>query len=413
MSFQGYKEVFSVPGFSLALLARFFTHLGKQMRSLIVSWQVYQLTADPLALGYLGLAEALPYISVVLWVGHEADQRGQKKITYLRAVFGHLLCSLALLLFSLRPGIPLGWLYCCVAIAGIFTSYDTVVFSAYYQSFIPSRIYPRAAAWNISLFQLAVISGPLLGGFLLAHANLSVAYLATACLLAVSISATAFLSEQQSKTSAGDESSWQSIVSGIRFILSERIIFAAMMLDMLGVLFGDVVAILPIFAEMLGVGALGLGVLRAAPAVGSFVMAQFQTLYPVFRTSWSALLRAVTVFGLAIICFALSDNFVLSVILLGISGMADNVSIIIRHSIYQAFTPEHLRGRVSSINGIFIRTSNEIGAFESGLAAKLLGTVPSVIFGGGVTLAVCALMRWKYPRLEGRPISDDDLGWRS
>jgi MFS family permease len=399
MDSTNYTEVFKISSFPSYLLARFFLHLAKSMKALVVSWQVYELTKDPLALGYLGLAEALPYLTVVLWAGHYVDQQEKRKI-YLYAVSGQLLCSLALALLSVNPAPNILWIYLIIGASGIFISHETVFNVAYLQLVTPAGIYPRAVAWNVSSLQFSAIFGPMIAGFLLSRTSAACGYIVSTSLMGLTIVLAGRLKRLPPVQTKNKLPALANIIDGLQFIRSQPIIFAAMMVDMLGVLFGDVVAILPVFAQMLGVGAQGLGILRAAPAAGSLLMAQFQTFYPIFKTSWPTLLKAVALFGCAIICFAFSENVYLSVLFLGIGGMADNVSIIIRHSIYQTFTPDHLRGRVSSVSGIFIRASNEIGAFESGLAAKLLGTVPSVIFGGVMTLAVCALMKWKYPRLD-------------
>ncbi|MCB4756341.1 MAG: MFS transporter [Elusimicrobia bacterium] len=407
MSSQNTNSVFSVNGFAVWLLSRFFSNFGKQMRSLIVMWQVYALTKDPLMLGYIGLAEALPYVAVALWVGQLTDRREKKGILLL-SMLGHLFCAVALILISLKPQPSLLLIYLVIGLAGVFTSYETVSSSAYVQIIMPKEIFPRAIAWHLMLFQVATIAGPLLGGWALSRVSPVSAYGGVAVLTAVSVLFTLGLGAIHPQPPKAETSGFESIKEGLRYIKSHQIILAAMTLDMLAVLFGDVVAILPIFAEMLGGGAIGLGFLRAAPAAGSLAVAIYQASHPVVQPKWDSLLRSSFVFGAAIVCFALSKNIVLSCLCLMIGGMADGVSVVIRQSIYQAYTPDRLRGRVASVSGIFIRTSNEIGAFESGLAAKLLGTVPSVIFGGGMTLLVAGFMKWKYPKLD-KPETDSSF----
>jgi MFS family permease len=264
---------------------------------------------------------------------------------------------------------------------------------------VPKEIYSSAAAWNSSAWEIASILGPATGGILYGMIGPAWAYGAATMFILAGLAYAFRLSAVQPITVKKQERVFQSLATGIRFVFQNQIILAALALDMFAVLFGGVVAVLPIFAEILSVGPIGLGLLRASQSVGAIAMALLQTRRPPFRNTGRTLLTAVGIFGVCIIGFALSRNFYLSMALLALAGMVDNISVIIRASILQAATPNHMRGRVSAVNGIFIGSSNEIGAFESGLAAKVMGTVPSVIFGGVMTLITVGAVVWRFPQL--------------
>jgi predicted MFS family arabinose efflux permease len=277
--------------------------------------------------------------------------------------------------------------------------------AVYIQLIVPGDIYPRAAAWNSSAWHTAAILGPALGGMIYSVGGSAVTYGVVA---ASFLTALFFMSRMKKvPASRADESEkrWESLLRGLRFVFSQEVILGAMSLDMFAVLFGGVVGILPIFADLLGVGPMGLGFLRSAPAVGALVCSLYLAQRHPFRRTGVVMLNAVTIFGLCMIVFALSKNFLLSLAILAVSGAVDAVSMVIRPSIYQALTPDHLKGRVSAVNGVFIRSSNEIGSFESGLAAKIMGTVPSVIFGGAMTLVSVGVALWKAPRLRAFRLS--------
>lgn len=386
--------------FRLWMIARFFANFARHMQEVVIAWQIYQLTHSALALGLTGLAEGLPYIGMALWAGHLSD-RHQKRRLMLGAQAGVLLSSATLLLLSFLPHPKLIFFYAVIGIVGISNSFEMSSGSAYVQMIFPKHHFPRAAAWNLSLFLSSLILGPTLGGWLLARSSPRATYGLAVGLLVVAVTLTSQL--RNLGTPAGpaeSESALSRVAAGIRYIRQQRLILAAMSLDMFAVLFGDAVALFPIFADLFHAGPTGLGLLRAAPAVGSLIMALVLAQYPFVKPRWSTLRVAVTIFGIAMIGFALSRNFLLSLGLLAIGGMADSVSVVTRQSIYQALTPDSLRGRVASVSGIFISSSNEIGAFESGLVARLIGTVPSVVFGGTMTLLSVLLMTLKFPRLK-------------
>lgn len=386
------------PTFLPLLGSRFCSSLAKQIQSLAVMWQIYEITRSPLALGFIGFAEAVPYVLVGLWAGFAADRHEKKKLI-MGSLAAHLLCAAGLWALSYKTHHVLP-VYLVLGVASIVSSLELPSSSSYLQMLVHKDSFSRAAAWNLTQYQVAVIAGPIIGGLLVAHGGAALAFAVSCALFLGALVMSACLKKVRPQTSDQSESAWRGIVEGLKFLTQRRVIFACMVLDMLAVLFGDVIAILPVFALSYGVGPLGLGFLRAAPALGACLTSILEAVRPFIRIAWTSLLKVVVVFGVSIIAFALSGNFYLAMIFLAISGLADGVSVIVRQSIYQANTPDHLRGRVASVSGIFIRISNELGAFESGLAAHLLGTVPSVLFGGGVTLLVALGMWLKYGRLE-------------
>lgn len=373
--------------FPLWLSARFFSHLARFAISTVVTWQVFVLTRDPLALGLIGLSEAIPFLALSLWAGDVTDRHGKRGIMIL-AVAGLFISAAALYLISFLEKPPLILFYLVIAFVGMCVSFESASASAFAYSIIPKQRYSRAAAMNLATFQSAIIAGPLLGGWVLSHASAQAVYAFAGVFSILSCGLMFRLTPLPPITAvhAPDASVFNRIKSGLKFIRSERLILACMSLDMVAVLFGDAVALFPIFADRFGAGPVGYGFLRAAPAIGSWLLSAVQTFRPFIVPSWKSLRLTILAFGSAIMCFALSSNIELAFLFLLLGGIADGISVIVRQSIYQALTPESYRGRMAAVSGIFIKTSNEIGAFESGAAAKLFGVVPSVLFGATVTL---------------------------
>lgn len=382
----------------LFLVSKFFITLGTQMQRVIVGWQVYLLTKDPLALGLIGLAEALPYMSLLLWAGHQTD-RSEKRRLMVFAQMGFFGSALALFGLSSAQVATVWPIYVAIGTFGVARSFSWPSSTAYFDTTVPKESYSQAAGWNSTLWQIAAILGPVLGGGIYAMGGAPLAYAGVALILAVGVWFSCRLTSQPPGHTSATLSSRQELREGIRFVLSRPALVGAMSLDMFAVLFGGAVALLPIFAERLNVGSSGLGLLTAAPAVGALGMALYQSHRPGFHRTGEALLTGVFIFGLCMILFPLSPWLWLSWVLLAASGAADNISVVIRASILQATTPNHLRGRVSSVNGLFITSSNEIGAFESGVAATLFGVVPSVMLGGLLTWACVFITAWKVPEL--------------
>ena len=375
--------------------------LAQQIQAVVVGWQIYALTRDPLALGLIGLSEALPFISVALFAGHIADRVDRRRIALLSLTV-MLACATTLFLLSFRlaQGGRVWPIYLVVAIGGVARSFLVPSRNALGAELVPRELYPRAAAWRSAVWQLAAVLGPAAGGLLYAFGSARLAYGTGTVLFLVGLISLARVNRVVSRATIEETSVWESLGVGVRFVFRQPILLGAMTLDLFSVLFGGAVALLPIFAgEILHVGPEGLGILQAAPAAGAVAMSLVLTHRPPMQRAGRALFIAVAGFGLTIIGFGLSRSFLLSVALLALSGMLDMVSVVIRSTLLQVFTPPHLLGRVTSVNSIFIGSSNEIGAFESGVAAKLLGAVPAVVFGGAMTLLVVAITAWRLPPL--------------
>jgi MFS family permease len=368
----------------------------------VVGWQVFAVTNDPLSLGLIGLSEALPFIAVALYAGHVADRVNRRAIAIIGTI-GIALSVVALLAFTLMPnvfGAHRVWpIYTVIFASGIARSFTRPAVSALSAELIPREFYPSAVAWRTSTWQFSAILGPALGGLLYGFAGPAWSYTIMLILTIGSIAAFVLIAHESQTMPAANIGVGESLKAGLRFLWSQPILLSAMTLDLFSVLFGGAVALLPVFAKILQVGPEGLGVLRAAPAIGSLIIGVYIAHRPPFRRTGATLFTTVAIFGLCMIAFALSRNFWLSFALLTLSGMADNISVLIRGTLLQTLTPTELLGRVSSVNQIFIGSSNEIGAFESGVAARLLGTVPSVVFGGAMTLIVVAVVAFASPRL--------------
>lgn len=377
--------------------------VATQIQAVVVAWQIYELTHDPLSLGLIGLAEAVPFIGLALFAGHVADRASRLRIS-LMSLAALLLCSLALLSFTLRPGIiAVGrvWpIYTVIFISGVARSFLQPARSALGAELVPRELYPNAVTWRSSTWQLAEVVGPAIGGLVYGFGSARAAYGLDAVLMMVGVASLARVRQGSRAGPLSSESFAESLATGIRFVRSQPVILGALTLDLFSVLFGGAVALLPVFAaEILFVGPEGLGILRAAPAVGAVLISLAMAHRPPLRRTGRTLLVSVTLFGLSMIGFGLSRDFLLSIALLAVSGMADTVSVVVRSTLLQVLTPNHLLGRVAAVNAIFIGSSNEIGAFESGTAAKLLGTVPSVVLGGLATLVVVAVTAVKVPQL--------------
>ena len=396
--------VLKVRDFRLFLTFRFFTTIAFQMQSIIVGWQMYELTRDPLALGLIGLAEALPNIAVALFAGHAADRYNRKKIIVLFTLL-FLVGTLALFLFSLpKLGIlaALGVfpIYLVVAVSGISRAFLYPSIVALMSQLVPRELYTNSSTWSSTVWQLAAITGPAIGGLVYGFFGVRVAYLGVLFFLVIAMIMLGFVKNHPAPPQVEGETLVQRLATGLKFVYHNQILLGAMSLDMFAVLFGGAVAMLPIFAaEVLKVGPQGLGFLRAAPMVGAVLMSVVIAHRPPMVNAGRNMMIGVAGFGLSIIFFALSRNFYLSFVLLMFSGMFDNISVIIRATAMQLLTPNEMRGRVASVNAIFIGSSNEIGSFESGLAARLIGLIPSVIFGGIMTLGIVGFTAKFAPRL--------------
>jgi MFS family permease len=381
----------------------FVATVAAQIQTVVVAWQIYGLTRDALSLGLIGLTEAVPFIGVALFAGHVAD-RTDRRIIALASLGVLCTCAVLLLAITLRLSGSGGrvWpIYAVIALSGLGRSFLTPARNALVTELVPRELFSNAVAWRSSAWQLAAVTGPAFGGLLYGFGSARLAYSVVATLMLVAFTCMWQVRREVRPAPVHHETSIrESLATGIRFLFSQPIVLGALTLDMFSVLFGGATALLPVFAaEILHVGPQGLGILQSAPASGAVVMSLVLAHRPPFRSAGRSLFMAVALFGVFTIGFALSRSFPWSVACLAAAGMADMVSVVIRSTLLQVFTPHHLMGRVSSVNSIFIGSSNEIGAFESGVAARLLGTVPSVLFGATMTLLVVAVTAWRVPDL--------------
>jgi MFS family permease len=377
--------------------------VSMQIQAVVVAWQIYDITRDPLSLGLIGLVEALPYIGFALYAGHIADRRNRHRVA-VAALCLLLACTIALLVFNLIPGFLHTYgvwpFYAVLFTSGVARSFAQPSRQALGAELVERHLYANAVAWRSSTWQFAAVVGPALGGLIYGFASPRVAYIADVALMAFAVAMFWSIRYVPSQREADRTTLGESLQSGLRFVFGESVLLAALTLDLFSVLLGGAEALLPVYADqILHVGPQGLGILRAAPAAGAVLASVFLAHRPPFRRAGKTLLYAVATFAVCIIAFGVSRSFLLSIGLLGISGMADNVSVLIRSTLLQSLTPTHLYGRVSSVNSIFVGSSNEIGMFESGVAARLLGTIPSVVLGGTASLAVVAIIALRVPRL--------------
>lgn len=397
-----------IPDFRRFVASVLVLTIATQIQAVVVGWQIYAVTRDPLSLGLVGLAEALPFISIALFAGHVADRSNRWRVVAL-AMAAMLGCAAALLAFTLVPGsLARGrvWpIYAVIFASGIARSFLQPARQALGAELVPRPLYPNAVAWRSSIWQSAAVLGPALGGILYGFGGPALAYGVDLALVVVALAAIARVrgvpaAQELALDAPGQASLPEGLGAGVRFVRSQPVLLGAITLDLFSVLFGGATALLPIFAaDILHVGPEGLGVLRAAPSVGALLISLVLAHRPPLRRSGAVLLLNVAFFGLAMIAFGLSRTFALSTVLLAVSGAVDMVSVVIRSTLLQVATPQALFGRVSAVNQIFIGSSNEIGAFESGVAARLVGTVPSVVVGGVVTLMVVGVTAWRVPEL--------------
>lgn len=384
--------------FRFFVSARFCVTLAIQIQSVVVAFQVYTMTHDPFSLGLIGLSEALPSIAVSLYAGHVADVLERKKII-VACVSTLLFCSACLLLFTVDLGEHLlnngvFPIYSVIFISGIARGFLSPAIFSFMPQLVPRDLYTNAVTWNSTLWETASITGLALGGFLFAI-GVKTAYSVDVALMLAGLVLILLVHKKPVPPATGEEGVREKIKAGLRFVFDNKIILSAISLDLFAVLFGGAVALLPIFAEeILHVGSVGLGFLRAAPSTGALLMAFFITHNPIQKNVGKKLFLAVAGYAISMIMFALSRNFWLSLSILVVSGAFDCVSVIIRATLLQTLTPENMKGRVSAVNNIFIGSSNEIGMFYSGTSARIFGAIRAVIIGGCMSLAVVGVTAW-------------------
>ena len=377
--------------------------LGSQLQAVVVGWQVYSITHDPLSLGLIGLAEALPFIAVALPAGYVADRWNRRTVSVV-ALAILALCSVALLVLSAADGmlarVGVMPIYVVIFASGIARSLLQPARTALSAELVPRHELENAIAWRTSTWQTAAVTGPAMGGLLYGFTGAVSAYSVDAAIMMLALVAMLIMRYEPGSHTLGRETIVLDLLQGLKFVWSQPLILGALSLDLFSVFLGGAEALLPVFAaEILKVGAQGLGILRAAPALGAVAMAIYLAHRPPIERAGRALLVSVAVFAVAIVGFGLSTSFWLSLLLLWVSGAADSVSVVIRSTLLQLLTPADMMGRVSAVNSVFIGSSNELGAFESGVAARLFGTVPAVVAGGVAALVVVGLTARLVPPL--------------
>jgi len=394
------------PEFRILLAGRFLFIMGLRMMSTLVGWWIYNLTNAPLAIGLVGLSEFVPAFLMALYAGHIIDL-SEKRRLMLRGVSLYLLASLVLLGFSTsftaihlhRHLIALG-IYTTIFFTGIVRSFVGPTFNVMLAAIVPRENLQNATTWNQGTWLTASVCGHAAGGFLIAGLGNTGTLTCIASLISLALFMLFQLKARPPLNEKGEKKTWDSVKEGIRFVLHTKEVLGALTLDLFAVLFGGAVAMVPVFArDILKIGPRGFGFLNAASDIGAIVIVLILTFFPMRRHQGKKLLLAVAGFGICIITFALSKMFWLSFAALMLSGILDGVSVVVRGTIMQLKTPDNMRGRVMSVNSMFINSSNELGQFESGVAAKLLGVVPSVIFGGSMTLLVVLTTWFKAPGL--------------
>ncbi|WP_298237312.1 MFS transporter [uncultured Algibacter sp.] len=400
--------------FNVFLLVRFLLVFGWSMQFIVIEWQVYSLTKDPLSLGIIGLMEIIPAFSMALFAGHIVDQK-EKRNLFALCIAAFSLISLGLFLLTWEKIIgdwETKWIlyaiYALVFFGGFLRSFFGPTIFSLVALIVPKKIYPNAATWSTSTWKTAAVLGALFGGFFISWIGVDMTLCVVFVLVMLSLILTFLIKKKPILNKNIGEPLKESLKAGVRFVFKNKAILGALTLDMIAVLFGGTIAILAIFAQdILEVGSQGFGILNASISMGSIVTMFATTYIPISKNTGKKLLISVFVFGLSIIAFGLSSIFWVSVLMLFISGAADGISMVIRQTILQLKTPDNMRGRVSSVNSMFVGSSNELGAFESGLAAKLIGPVAAVVFGGTMTLVTVFVIGIKNPVLRDLDLTED------
>ena len=381
------------PEFRFLVSANFLLTMAGMIQEVAIGYEVYRMTRDPFALGMIGLVEAVPFMSFTLFGGHIADVHSKRKVL-IWSVGGIALSSIALqvvmrMQYLLSMSSLLLAIYASLFVIGLCRAFQSPTTTSLRAILVTPEVIENASTWGSTSWQLGAILGPAAAGFLYAGIGFANTLLVVTVFVVFSFTLFSRIKDHQMVITGKGGNILASIKEGIHFVFGTKIILYSISLDLFSVLFGGVVAILPIYAQdILNVGPQGLGILRAAPSIGAILMLFLLARFSAMHHAWRNLLFAVTGFGICILVFAISRSMLLSVAALFLSGASDSISVVIRATILQTMTPDKMRARVQAVNGIFLASSNEVGAFESGLAAKIMGTVPSVIFGGIMTLLI-------------------------
>lgn len=388
------------------LIGRFAFIMGLRMMSTLIGWWIYLLTNDPFAIGLVGLSEVIPALSLALYAGHIIDQSEKRKLL-LKGIVLYFLAAVTLIFISgnfIAHHLSNHWIAICIYLVifctGIFRAFTGPVFSAIIAYIVPRNDLQNATTWSQGTFLSASVTGHATGGFLIAIFGITNTLSVISILILIAFFFLFKLKPKPASVVKGVVRTWESVKEGLRFVYKTKELFSSLSLDLFAVLFGGAVALIPIYArDILKVGSEGFGILNGASDMGSILIVIILTIFPAKKNQGKKLLLAVGGFGICIIVFGISKIFLLSFIALMISGMLDGISVVVRGTITQLKTPDYMRGRVMSVNSMFVNSSNELGQFESGVMAKLMGTVPSVIFGGSMTLLVVIFTWLKSPTL--------------
>ncbi|WP_459209439.1 MFS transporter [Aquimarina rhabdastrellae] len=400
--------------FNIFLVVRFAMVLAWTMQFIVIEWQVYSITKDPLSLGLIGLMEVIPAVSLALFAGHIVDQK-EKRNLLIKCILGFSVISFGLFILTWPEAVAdlpskfiLYSIYALVFIGGIVRAFTGPTIFSLLALIVPKKTYPNAATWSSSTWQMAAVLGPALGGFCIGWIGVHWSMLFVFGWALIALIGVSLIAKKPILNPKIGEPVMKSLKEGLRFVFSTKAVLGALTLDMIAVLFGGAIALLPVFAQdILKVGSQGFGILRAAPAVGAFIIMFTTAYFPVSKNAGMKLLATIFGFGLCIIGFGLSSIFWVSVLMLFLSGVTDGISMVIRQTILQLKTPDHMRGRVASVNSMFVGSSNELGAFESGITAKYMGTVTAVVFGGSMTLITVLITGILSPAFRKLDLSKD------
>jgi MFS family permease len=394
------------PEYRNFITARVFYIMAMRMVTTVVGWRIYEMTRNPFAIGLLGLAEFLPAFSLALYAGHMID-KSDKRALLVKTTVGYLLCVTCLIALSTRYSNQrlatgtIQWLiYSVIFCTGVIRAFAGPALNSIIAQIVPRQDLPHAVTLNSSAWLLASVLGHGTAGFLIAHTQYVITFSIIAVYVCIAIVALHLISPKPILLNNSETKTLESIMEGLRYVFKTKEILGAMALDLFAVLFGGAVALIPVFArDILKVGPIGFGWLNAAADIGSITIILGMTIFPLRRKQGLVLMYAVAGFGVCIIIFGLSKWYLLSFTALMFSGFLDGISVVVRSTILQLKTPDIMRGRVSSVNSMFINSSNELGQFESGVMARLLGTINSVVFGGCMTIAVVIFTWFKAPSL--------------
>ena len=393
--------------FSIFAIARFLFIAGLRMSPVLLGWKLYEVTGSKLSIGILGLSEVIPAVLLALPAGVKVDRSNKHRlISICMALYFVLMVGLLIVTsqwFASSSKQQIQWLiYGLVFCTGVIRAYSSPAINAFLAQLVPQESLVRAVSINSMTWLIAAVTGPALAGLLLGYTNITVAFIIACSAIFISLLLFQLIKAKPVSWQSGKTTTWEGVKEGLGFVLhdKQRALLSAISLDMFAVLFGGAVGILPVFAvDILQIGPEKLGWLYAATYLGNFIAIALLISKPLKNKQGKTLLYTVAGFGICILIFAISKNFWLSFAALFISGLFDGVSVIIRGTIVQLFVPDEMRGRVSSVNSIFVNSSNELGQFESGVTASVMGTVPSVIFGGCMTLLVTIVTWIKAPTL--------------